>query len=77
MKPLLTALAFLAWVSTYLTLVAWLTRYRKRLRGSSVVLAQNPYRADKDVVLWALVFAVGVGLFFLVWLAARVVGDSP
>lgn len=71
MKPFLDSVLFLAWVSIYLLVISWVSRYRRSRVHALGPSGGNDYRADKDVVLWLTAFVVGVLLFFLVYVATR------
>ena len=73
MKPFLDTVLFLAWVSVYLAAISWVSRYRKAKVHALGPSGRSDYRADKDVTLWLTVFVLGVFLFFLAYVATKVV----
>jgi len=71
MKPLVDSVLFLAWISVYLLMVSFASRYRRaRVQASGL---WSDYRADKDVILRLSVFVIGVLLLFLMYLATKAV----
>ena len=75
MKPFLDAVLFLAWVSLYLAVISWVSRYRMARVRALGPWARSDYRADKDIILWLTVFVLGVLLFLLAYVATRVVSQ--
>ena len=73
MKPLVDSILFLAWVSVYLLAVSWASHYRRARVLALEPWGKGDYRADKDIILWLTVFVLGVLLFFLAYLATKVV----
>jgi hypothetical protein len=76
MKPLWDTVLFIAWVSAYLTAVAWISRYRRARAQAPGLEGQTDYRPDKDIGLNLAIFALGVVLFILMFLAIKAVGRS-
>ena len=68
MKPLVNAVLFLTWVAGYLAAVAGVSHQRARALG---LTGRRDYRADKDISLSLMTFALGSLLCFLIYLATR------
>ena len=73
MKPLLDAVLFLAWVSAYLTAVAFAAQYRKAKAHPLDDPVHCEYRADKDVGLRIAMLMLGVLLCWLTYLATTTI----
>jgi len=75
MKPLLDAILFLAWVTAYLSMVSWVSRYRRTRVHPLDSSGASEYRADRDMTLWVTVFVLGVGLLFLTYLVSQAISQ--
>ena len=75
MKPLLDAILFLAWVTAYLAMVSWVSRYRKAKAHALGSSGESDYRADTDMTLWVTVFVLGIALFLLTYLVSRAISQ--
>jgi NADH:ubiquinone oxidoreductase subunit 6 (subunit J) len=75
MKPLVDTVLFLVWVTVYLGAVSLVTRYRINVVHALGPSGRSEYRADKDVILWIIVFVLGLLLLFLAYLATKAVSQ--
>jgi hypothetical protein len=76
MKSVLDAVLFLAWVTGYLAAVAWVVRYRKMKVGALGATRHTDYRGDKDLTLRLTIFALGVAMLLVGYIATRMVGQQ-
>ncbi len=75
MKPLVDTVLFLVWVTVYLGAVSLVTRYRKTAVHAWEPSGRSDYQAEKDVILWLIVFVLGLLLLFLGYLATKTVSQ--
>jgi len=76
MKTALDLIFIISWITAYLTVVYVVAHYR-RARATVLGLVEgHEYRAEKDAVLWLVVFLAGTLLGAIAYFGANALGQA-
>ena len=76
MKTALDLIFIISWITAYLTVV-YVVAHHRRARATVLGLVDgHEYRAEKDAVLWLVVFLAGTLLGAIAYFGANALGQA-
>jgi hypothetical protein len=76
MKTALDLIFVILWITAYLTVVYVVAHYRRARATVPGLVEGHAYRAEKDAVLWLVVFLAGTLLGAIAYFAANALGQA-
>ena len=74
MKTTVDLIFIISWIAAYLTVVYAVARYRQTRATVLGLVELREYRAEKDAVLWLVVFLAGTLLGAIAYVASNALG---